>query len=136
MWLNVINIVNNKVRLCSLKGLWNCSAHAPVHSLTSVDIPSCPTVFFEITSGTSACGSVLLCLTFCIVFPCTWASAYAVVQFFLNWYRIYWTGTIIIIIITIVIIVLVYFYQLSKKRIFRFLECSKKKTGARFFWGV
>ena len=33
-------------------------------------------------------------------------------QFFLNWYRIHWTGTIVI--------VLVYFHQLSKKRDFPF----------------
>ena len=62
------------------------------------------------------------------------SGAYVVVQFFplaqffLNWYRIHWTGTIVI--------VLVYFHQLSKKRIFLFLGCSLKNRGLVFLGGL
>ena len=55
-------------------------------------------------------------------------SAYVVVQFFplvqffLNWYRIHWTGTIVI--------VLIYFYQLSKKGIFLFWGVVKKSISS------
>ena len=50
---------------------------------------------------------------------------YVVVQFFLNWYRIHWTGTIVI--------ALVYFYKQSKKGSFLFLGWAKKEHDIAFF---